>query len=78
VSVRQTLRVVAGILLAAGAIGVGVSLVLMLSAFAQVQSQAAGNEAVLGASLGDIVFAGILWVLIDIANAVDPHKPPGS
>ena len=72
------LRVVAGILLAAGAIGVGVSLVLMVSAFAQVQSQAAGNEAVLGAALGDIVFAGILWVLIDIANAVAPHKSGSS
>jgi hypothetical protein len=63
---RMLLKIVSGLLLAAGSIQTVISF-LMLFESTQERFQ---TEIFLGGGLGTIVFAGMLWVLVDIANAI--------
>ena len=66
------LKFVSGLLLAAGTIQASISFLMIF----EPTKERFQNEIFLGAGLGTIVFAGILWVLIDIANAVTALPDP--
>jgi hypothetical protein len=64
---RKALQIFAGFVLAIGTVGGGVSVIALLS---DPPSQTAFNATILATSLGIILFAGILWMLADISNAL--------
>jgi hypothetical protein len=69
---RGFIKVVAGIAIAVSSIAIVTGLVGIFTQNGKEQAQAA---TVFGSGLAGILFSGIAWVLVDIANALSPGRP---
>jgi hypothetical protein len=68
---RSVLQYFAGFVLAVSALFMGFAVMALVN---DPPSQAAANAQILIALVGLVLFAGILWMLADISNALHP-KP---
>jgi hypothetical protein len=72
---RLFTRIVAGIVIVLSCIAILIGLVGIFTQTGIAQTQAA---AVFGSGLAGILFSGMAWILVDIANAVAPEQEPAT